>query len=260
MWRKFIEILMRGCHHQLAFSVIISGVILCGACHDRPRHKSIESDNFDESSNTGLVTKYHENGKVSTIVKYINGKKHGLARSFYANGNLKSMVNYEFNVRQGEARQYYEDGNLFRVSNYYEGELDGIRKKYRPNGRLMSEIPYLYGWPGTGLKEYMVSGKLKNNYPELVVEKIPDKQRKKIRFLKVFFSDKNKEAEFFIGKLVHDQYLHRRLVDIEVRGGMGIIDLETVNIPDDNPHLNIVGKLRTTLKNPYIVQQKVPTP
>ena len=251
---------MRGFHHPLAFSVIICSVILCGACHDRPQHKTSESNSFDKSSNTGLVTKYHENGKVSTIVKYVNGKKHGLARSFYANGNLKSMVNYEFNVRQGEARQYYEDGNLFRVSIYYEDELDGIRKKYRPSGRLMAEVPYLYGWPGSGLKEYMVSGKLKNNYPELVVEKIYDQQTKKLRFLKVFFSDKNKEAEFFVGKLVYDQYLHRRLVDVQVSKGMGIIDLETVNISGDNPHLNIVGKLKTLLKNPYIIQKKVPIP
>ena len=241
------------------FSVICTVAILYPGCKEPTPRENIKGDNFDKSSNTGLVTKYHDNGKVSTIVKYINGKKHGLARSFYANGNLKAMVNYEFGVRQGEARMYYEDGGLYRTSIYYEGELDGIRKKYRPNGKLMSEIPYLYGWAGIGLKEYMVSGKLKKDYPELMVDKIYDLSNKNVSFIKIYFSDKSEEATFFLGKLVHDRYLHRRLIEIEAINGIGKIDVKSLGQPGELG-LNIVGKLKTRLKNPYIVQKQISIP
>ena len=235
-------------------------VILLSGCREAPQRKSIEAENFDKSSNTGLVTKYHDNGKVSTIVKYVNGKKHGLAKSFYANGNLKAMVNYEFNVRQGEARMYYEEGGLYRISVYYEGELDGVRKKYRPNGDLMSEVPYLYGWPGIGLKEYTVSGKLKTNYPELIVDRIYDPKDQSVSFLQVYFSDKNEDDEFFLGQLINDRYLHRRLINIPTTEGVGKIDIKDLKPPDKGLKLNIVGKLKTRLRNPYIVQQEVSIP
>lgn len=248
-------------YHKIALHYIISIVVFFfSGCHESPQRKTIEGKNFDKSSNTGLVTKYHENGKVSTIIKYVNGEKHGLAKSFYSNGNLKAMVNYEYNVKQGEARMYYEKGGLYRTSVYYEGELDGIRKKYRPNGDLMSEIPYLYGWPGIGLKEYTVSGKLKRNYPKLIVEKVYDPADENISFLKVYFSDKNEKVEFFLGQLVNDRYLHRRLTDIQSTGGVGKINVKNLRPPGEDLQLNIVGKLKTRLKNPYIVQRQVSIP
>lgn len=231
--------------------------IICAGCTDSDQFKNVKGKNYDKDSNTGIVTRYHDNGKPATIIKFINGKKHGLARSYYKNGKLKARINYKYGLKQGKAQLYYQDGNLFRTSFYFDNEINGVRKKYRTNGQILAEIPYSYGWPGTGLKEYNVSGSLKTDYPELIVRKIKDKKNNKTKGLKVYFGDGIDDATFFAGNLIDEQFLHNRLIELESSNGIGYVDLAEFPQNIIKNKITIIGKYNTRLKNPYIIQKEL---
>ncbi len=237
---------------KMAMVIILILAISCTPAED---FKSVRATNYDEDSDTGLVTKFHENGKIASSAKYINGKKHGIARSYYESGLLKAVVNYRYGVKQGEAKLYYKKGQLFRTSNYLNNELNGVRRKYRPNGKLLAEIPYRYGWEGVGLKEYLVSGHLKKKYAPLTIQKVFSERNKKITKLKVFFEGDVGASRFYVGQLIQDKFLHKRLVELEVNKGVSIINMTDFPQQLLNKEITIVGQYTTRLKNPYIVQK-----
>ncbi len=224
-------------------------------CTPADEFKSVKGTNYDEDSDTGLVTKYHVNGLPASIAKYINGKKHGVARSYYESGKLKAVVNYKYGVKQGEAKLFYKEGQLFRTSTYLDDELSGLRRKYRPNGKLLAEIPYKYGWEGVGLREYYVSGKRKNEYANLNIEKVYNDSSRKLIAYKVYFEGDVGKCDYYVGKLIENKYLHQRMTMLEQRKGKGIVML--TDFPEElvNKEITIVGKYTTKLKNPYLTQK-----
>jgi antitoxin component YwqK of YwqJK toxin-antitoxin module len=241
----------------ISFSLFI--LVSCST-NEEVKSDRIVGTNYDEKTKTGIVNTFHENGKVATIVKLVNGKKHGLSRSYYENGNLRASVKYKYGVKQGEAKSYYQKGGLYRETNYLEGEIDGVRKKYRPNGKLLAEIPYKYGWPGKGLKEYLVSGKEKTDYPSFKVEIIKQLSTGKPSYVKCYFEGSKNTGEYYMGELINDQFMHRRLIKLPTNDSHGILNLNTVSDEERGKTILIIGKINTKLKNPYIDSKSVIIP
>jgi len=241
---------------SIGIGIVLILILYFLCCHDSPVEGNVRTTNFDETSKTGIINTFYDNGHVASITKFVNGKKHGLSRSYYENGNLKASVNYDFGIRQGEARRYYESGKIYRVSQYYEGELDGIRKKFNKSGKLLAEIPYLYGYPGTGLKEYTNSKPVKK-YPELITKIGAENRELHTKLLTVYFEGRPEKVSFFLGDLINNQFLHNHLVEIPVTDGIGSIAIPDTNHNTGMSHVNVIGKLQSKFNNPYIVQKNI---
>lgn len=74
----------------------------------------------------GEANKYFDNGKLSTVSKYKNGKKFGESKWYWKNGKLRGSVSFNENEKMsGEWKEYYENGQLENIGNYKNGEKTG---------------------------------------------------------------------------------------------------------------------------------------
>lgn len=79
---------------------------------------------------TGEAVKYYENGMVSRMKSYKNGKFHGESLSFYQNGEVREEENYVNGKKDGEFRVYFDNGELKYRSIYKDGKLVGKGKGF----------------------------------------------------------------------------------------------------------------------------------
>lgn len=131
---------------------------------------------WDENGDlmNGFIQSFYENGILSEIHTFKEGKPHGIEKSWHENGQLKYEVNYFEGERVGydvsydfdgviKGKDYFKNGLLHGVSrewgfsleaessiliklnNYKEGELHGCCKKWHENGLLASESYYYKG-------------------------------------------------------------------------------------------------------------------
>lgn len=118
------------------------------------------------TNETGEITGYYQNGKVSRKMTYEKGNFVGKYEEYYHNGQVKEIEKYIDAERNGEVITYYENGKIKEKKNYHLGELNGNYEEYHPNGNLKIKTNYLdgeiYGW----YKYFDNNGKLthKNYY------------------------------------------------------------------------------------------------
>ena len=62
--------------------------------------------------------KYHDNGKLSEVGFYKDGKKTGVLKYFYKSGQVERVGSYEDGQKVGEWHYYKEDGELIMTENY----------------------------------------------------------------------------------------------------------------------------------------------
>lgn len=91
-----------------------------------------------------------EDGKVSLLVNYKDGKQDGVERGWFENGRIAYESNYKDGVKDGVERKWFKlKDQLQFESNYKDGELDGVHKGWSFNGRKETESNYKDGeWDG----------------------------------------------------------------------------------------------------------------
>ena len=82
---------------------------------------------------TNKITHYL-NGKIKSIIPYINNKKNGKAQLFYSNGNKKGEIDYTDDLENGYIRTYYKNGSLESIETYENGLSNHDLIIYNPDG------------------------------------------------------------------------------------------------------------------------------
>lgn len=236
----------------LAFTFCL--VLLLGCQNFSWLPKKEEKVELDpKAKRNGLVKSHWPNGRLRAEIYYKNDIKHGLAKSYSKSGYLLQEVPYENGVQHGTAKMYYEDGSIRRTTDYKEGLKDGWRKSYWQSGRVSSQISYKDNLPANDLKEFMKSGKEKSSSPKLEVRGIDRISLTGEYIVRVFFSNNNKRAEFFVGELVDGKYFDdRQLRPIAQDDEGGYIIFTPPPGAFTMERIPLVGKLKTPRGNQLI--------
>lgn len=100
----------------------------------------MESCDFKNGIEDGLIIQYHPNGQIKWEGNYQNGKLNGTDRVFDENGQLIAQTTYVDNVLKGPMRLYYPNGKL-RAEGIYTGEDDLVQNLiiYTENGDIVDK-------------------------------------------------------------------------------------------------------------------------
>ena len=88
---------------------------------------------------------YHENNKISSVIKYNNGVRDGDARFYWDNGNIKEELTYNNGKVEGLVREYYENGNLKEMFSIEYGKREGPTSLFDSSGNYVEDIFYEEG-------------------------------------------------------------------------------------------------------------------
>ena len=81
---------------------------------------------------TGSAAWYKDNGKLSKVSQFKNGKLHGLSTRWYDNGQKQGELNYKDGKYHGLWTSWYENGQKEREMNFKVGKLMSV-EAWRPN-------------------------------------------------------------------------------------------------------------------------------
>lgn len=146
-----------------------------------------EVDGQKISQKTG-VQKTWENGKLTSIVELVDGKRQGFQKTFFPNGNIKEITFHRNDTISGTYQKFYETGQMKEDLNYYRHPKSGEsyfinwNKKYDEDGSL-NQIFY---------------GNLKSKYLYLVDQKFKNKRPLSLSiedFLRINYSEFNGSIE-----------------------------------------------------------------
>lgn len=100
---------------------------------------------YDEGKEVGEHIYKHENGVISNIGTFIDGKAEGLFTLRYESGNINAKTMYENGLLHGEhIARFDNDGNtLRRVYHYITGRYSGVYETYYVSGNMESEGVYV---------------------------------------------------------------------------------------------------------------------
>ncbi len=213
-------------------------------------------DNKTEKVENGTVKAYYKDGSVRAEINYKDGKKEGLAKEFYPTGVLFREIEYKVGKKEGLAKRYFESGKIYMETPYVNDTIHGVLKKYRENGKITSEAPYFNGDPCTGLIEYTTQGKVKTKYPTITITSVNTLLKDGKYILRLTMSDKNKNVQFFEGKITADGCPEMK--DFIYTSSNGIAELEFF-LPMGAymmQEFNFIAKVKTIQGNYYITQKK----
>ena len=101
---------------------------------------------------SGVAFRCQDNGKVSDLEKYKEGKKDGLIRYWHNNGKLSTEVNFKDGKNHGSSKGWYENGNKHYESIWKNGEYIGLSREWFKNGNLRHEVTFKDGWIKDGIE------------------------------------------------------------------------------------------------------------
>ena len=110
-------------------------------------HNFSKEDYYFETSKryTGEYKEWSDDGLLSTIYNFDNGKIHGLYTLWYDNGQLSEKLNYMNGLREGSAERWYTNGQLLMKCNYVDDKREGLFEKWFDNGQLHIKRNYING-------------------------------------------------------------------------------------------------------------------
>ena len=115
---------------------------------------------------TGVVKTYYDKEEIKLKEEYflVNGKKEGIKKLYYIgegniNGKLSSIVNYINNYMDGEFKAYYSNGMIEMIANYNNGIMIGEYKTYY---KIESEYDEFQSEQNESLKYYCKDVNAKN--------------------------------------------------------------------------------------------------
>lgn len=98
-----------------------------------------------ESADRVQVVFFEEDGKtISVMGTYLNKKKEA-EWSYYNNGKLSLLEVYNDGRKNGTSKSYSKDGKLIEEIPYVRDTIDGMKKCYLPDGKRYSETSYKKG-------------------------------------------------------------------------------------------------------------------
>ena len=90
--------------------------------------------------NNGVTMGWYEDGTLTSVANYKDGKLHGVLMRWYKDGTPHFEYNYKDGKKHGVQRNWHEDGTLWTEYNYKEGKLHGVQKMWGKNGTLYETI------------------------------------------------------------------------------------------------------------------------
>lgn len=109
------------------------------AWFSRTTGKKIFSEFYSKGKLNGEQKTYYDNGKLKSIVKYVNDRVNGII-SYDINGKILHQSNFENG--NGTWKFFWSNGKLSEEGKYTAGRKDGIWKRYSQNGNLESTVIY----------------------------------------------------------------------------------------------------------------------
>jgi hypothetical protein len=204
----------------------------------------------------GVQKFYYPDGSLYLEGFYVDSVANGLFKQYFKNGKVYEEATYVNGLQHGVTKRYYEDGTLSLEIPYDSGRINGVQKKYRKDGKLAYEAPYYFDKPCKGLKEYYTSGRLVDNIPEIIVTP-EDRMWEDYRYSLKLTVSNDMDAEFYQGHLTDGKYIGDKVTRVYmVNDRTGRIDY---NVPPGMvvmESVNIIAKVKTDLKNFYIIERK----
>ncbi len=113
-----------------------------------PNGQLKEKGKYNEAKKVGQWNYYNQNGRISSLRSYKNGKLDGVSSNFSSDtGILISKIIYQNGkIKDGTYEYFDKDGNLSSVTNFKGGVKFGSEQviNYWDNGRIKSDITYNY--------------------------------------------------------------------------------------------------------------------
>lgn len=109
---------------------------------------------------TGIITAYYNNGKISRQMELIKGDFNNEYIEYYYNGQVCEKQTFSYGNNEGADIYYYSDGTIKEERNYNTGIINGIVNEYYPNGKLKKQTPFMYGDIVGTVKEFNNEGDL----------------------------------------------------------------------------------------------------
>jgi hypothetical protein len=209
----------------------------------------------DEGYLDGPQTFYYNDGKLYLEGYYVNNIAHGEFVQYYKNGNVYEVAYYERGILEGKMERYHDNGQLSMIIPYDSGIVHGTIKKFRRSGTIAYEAPYHHGFPCKGLKEYYTSGNPVSKIPHIEIT-VDDQLRLEGRYTLLLSVSGDMKAEFFKGELTDDLYIGDKAEPILTDStGQARIDFMLPRGSAFTENLNIIAKVKSELKNYYIVER-----
>ncbi len=123
---------------------------------------------------TGKVTSYFKNGKVSREFEMLNGYFVGNYKEYYENGLLMATSVYQDGTITGTRIEYWDNGKIKTEDSFLHGYLNGIKKSYTKNGILSKTQTYSIDHLHGPTLYYSSTGKLVktvNYYDGIIISK-----------------------------------------------------------------------------------------
>ena len=103
------------------------------------RGTKLLSENYSKGKLHGEQKSYYENGKLKSIVKYVQGRVDGII-AYDINGKI--LHESIFKNGTGVWKFYWSNGKLSEEGHYTSWKKDGVWKKYREDGSLDIILTY----------------------------------------------------------------------------------------------------------------------
>jgi len=96
----------------------------------------------EQTPYTGWAKSMHENGQVSRLQHYMNGKMDGLFIAWYENGQKEKEVTLKDGKMDGLWTDWCEYGQKRREMNWKDGEPNGLTTIWNENGQKEAELNF----------------------------------------------------------------------------------------------------------------------
>lgn len=239
---------------QLVIIIVLFLIILTGVTYSFLWEKIKETpliESNEREVKDGEVKQYSSDGTLKTVVNYDNGVKQGFSYLLHNDGEtILLAMPYEQGKRQGTSRKYYESGKVYAETNYQDDLLHGPRKVFYSSGKLKSVVNYFKGFPGLGTEEYLTSGSIKDN-PKINLLRKGD--------IIVLSVDNCKDVDFFVGRLINDQYfdyLSDQIKRLPKNDGQYFLNLNTYT-PSYLKYQDIICSCESSQGNPVILKKRL---
>lgn len=90
--------------------------------------------------NEGVFEYFNEKGDTTSVITYLNDKKHGPEKDYFENGELASITNYTEGKETGKYIEYFEGGSIRGEADMVDKNIRGKANKYYPNGNIGSQL------------------------------------------------------------------------------------------------------------------------
>lgn len=114
----------------------------------------------DNSKKHGKYEHYHDNGKLSFSMDYVDGVEHGKYLEYYDDNQLKFNIDYINDQEHGKYLSYYSNGQLWYDIDYKNGMRHGKCLGYQVNGKLSCNIDFIADLRHGKCLEYNEEGQL----------------------------------------------------------------------------------------------------